>query len=75
MTIEEYKKQALQSPKFKKEYERYDLAFEVGQMVLKARILAGLTQKELAQKLGTKQTLKAVSQKRNSFIQTLACGI
>ena len=55
MNFKEYKKKALQNKAFRKEYEKYDLAFEIGQMVLEARIVKGLTQEELAQLVGTKQ--------------------
>lgn len=55
MKLNEYKKKALENPRFKKEYESYDLAFEIGQMVLEARIVKNISQKNLAEKLGTKQ--------------------
>jgi transcriptional regulator with XRE-family HTH domain len=55
MKLQDHKKIALKNPDFKKEYERYDLAFEIGQMVLEARLFKGITQQKLAEKLGTKQ--------------------
>lgn len=55
MKLQDYKKKALENPSFKKEYERYDLAFEIGQMVLEARLFKGVTQQKLAEKLGTQQ--------------------
>lgn len=55
MKLQEYKQKALQNPSFKKEYERYDLAFEIGQMVMEARLFKGVTQQKLAEKLGTQQ--------------------
>jgi transcriptional regulator with XRE-family HTH domain len=55
MKLQEYKKDALKNKAFRKEYERYDLAFEIGQMVIKARILKGLTQEKLAKLVKTKQ--------------------
>ena len=55
MNLKEYKKLALQNEAFRKEYERYDLAFEIGQMVIEARIVKGITQAELAKLIKTQQ--------------------
>lgn len=55
MNLQKFKKKALKNPKFKKEYEKYDLAFEVGQSMMNARVSAGYTQKELAELLKTEQ--------------------
>lgn len=55
MNLKEYKREALLSPAYRKEYEKYDLAFEIGQMVIDARIAKGLTQSKLAQLVNTKQ--------------------
>lgn len=55
MKLHEYKAKALKDVSFEKEYSRYDLAFEIGQMVLEARIIKGMTQVKLAEKLKTKQ--------------------
>ena len=55
MKLQDHKNLALQKHTFKKEYANYDLAFEIGQMVLEARLLKGVTQQKLAEKLGTKQ--------------------
>lgn len=40
---------------FRREYYSYDLAFEIGQMILEVRSKLGLTQKQLAEKVFTKQ--------------------
>ncbi len=55
MNLKEFKNKALQNVAFKEEYEKYDLAFEIGQMVVEARILKGLTQQGLAKLVHTKQ--------------------
>jgi transcriptional regulator with XRE-family HTH domain len=55
MNLKEYKREALLNPAYKKEYEKYDLAFEIGQMVIDARIAKGLTQAKLAKLADTKQ--------------------
>jgi transcriptional regulator with XRE-family HTH domain len=55
MTLTGLKKKLLKDSKFKKEYERYDLPFEISELVIDARISAGLTQAKLARKIKTKQ--------------------
>jgi len=50
--VEKLKKE---NPTFRKECEKIDLAFEIGNQVFSARIDAGLSQEKLAQKIGTKQ--------------------
>lgn len=55
MKLADLKNQAMKNPTFRKEFDRYDLAFEIGQMVLEARLATGITQEGLAEKLGTKQ--------------------
>ncbi len=56
MKLEDLKKQLLEDKEIRKAYEKRDLAFEVGQMILEARIHKGLTQEELAKKISTKQS-------------------
>lgn len=55
MELKDYLKNALKDEKFQKLYTSYDLAFEVGQMVLEARLATGLTQTKLAELVETKQ--------------------
>lgn len=55
MNLKQYLKKIKQEKKFKAEYEKYDLAFEIGEMVYKARLMKGLTQQKLAKLVGTKQ--------------------
>lgn len=55
MKLQDYKKKALQDEVFRKEYESYDLAFEIGQMVVRARLIKGITQKKLASLVKTQQ--------------------
>src|SRR3989339_2119369 len=55
MDLKEFKKIALKNKKFKNEYEKYDIAFEIGQMIIEARILKGITQNQLASLVKTKQ--------------------
>ena len=56
MKFKEFKKQLLKDTKIKEAYEKQDLAFEIGQTILEARIRKGLTQEELAKKISTKQS-------------------
>ena len=50
------KKELLQDKKTKKEYEKLAPRYAVISALISARIKKGITQKELAQKLGTKQS-------------------
>lgn len=56
MKLSDLKSQLLKNTNFKNEYFRYDLAFEIGQMILEARIVTKMTQKKLAELIGTKQS-------------------
>lgn len=56
MNLKDFKKELHKNPEFKKEYEKYDLAFEVAQMLIEARIIKGITQEKLADKISTKQS-------------------
>jgi len=56
MNLKTFKKELLQDPGFKKEYYNSDdWAFRISLMVKKERIKKGLTQKQLAKLVGTKQ--------------------
>ena len=55
MNLQEYKEKLLKNSDFKKEYEKHDLAMEISLMVLEARVLAGVTQLELAKRIKTRQ--------------------
>lgn len=78
MKFETFKKELLKDGKFRKEYYRKDdLAFEISEMIIKARIKRGMTQKELAKKVKTKQSSIARLENGNSlpsikFLQKIA---
>ncbi|NQU78017.1 helix-turn-helix transcriptional regulator [Candidatus Falkowbacteria bacterium] len=78
ITLEELKRDLLRDPEFRKEYyNTEDLAFEISEMVIEARTKLGLTQKELADKVGTKQSSIARIENGNhlpsiSFLQKIA---
>jgi len=54
MTHRELKKTALRKPQVQAEYEALDTEFELLRQMLKARQEAGLTQAQVAERMGTK---------------------
>lgn len=50
------KKKLLKNPKFKKLYDESRLEYEIARTIIRARIEKGLTQKQLANKLHTRQS-------------------
>jgi len=56
MYLKDFKRDMLENESVKKEYERFDLAFEISQMLIEARIIKGITQDKLAMLVGTKQS-------------------
>ena len=57
MDFETHKKLLMKNPKFRKAYEESQLEYEIARAVIRARIEKGLTQKQLAEKLNTKQSV------------------
>ncbi len=55
-TFEEVKKEWLKDPEFKKQYEALKLQRSFMKLLVEQRQKKGLTQKELAEKIGTKQS-------------------
>jgi DNA-binding XRE family transcriptional regulator len=55
-TYKQLKKELLKNKEIKKTYERLGSEFAVIEMIIKKRIEKGLTQKELAKRIGTKQS-------------------
>ena len=55
-TLQEHIKEQLKNPEFVKEYEALGEEYEVVRQIIRARIAAGLTQKELAERIGTRQS-------------------
>ncbi|MCL5435448.1 MAG: helix-turn-helix transcriptional regulator [Patescibacteria group bacterium] len=52
-----YKKQLMKNPAFKKAYEESEVEYQIARVIIKARIENGYTQKQLAKKLNTKQSV------------------
>jgi transcriptional regulator with XRE-family HTH domain len=55
-TLKDFKKQALQNPDVKSEYERLSSAYELRKQLIKIRKDAGFTQEDLAELLHTKKS-------------------
>ncbi len=77
MNLKDLKNELLQDPEFRKEYYKNDLKLDTALMIEKARVIAGLTQKELAKKMKTKQTAISRAESGNylpglSFLKRMA---
>ncbi len=48
--------EALKKPGFKREYDALELGFSIIEQVIRKRLDKGLSQKQLAEKIGTKQS-------------------
>jgi DNA-binding XRE family transcriptional regulator len=57
--IAEFKKRLMANPEFRAEYDKADAEFAVIEALVKARMEAGLTQTELAERIGTTQSAVA----------------
>jgi ribosome-binding protein aMBF1 (putative translation factor) len=72
-----WEKQMLKNPKFKEEYDKLQPEFAIIGAVIEARIKNDMTQKQLAEKMGTTQSAISRLEKGNisptvSFLQKLA---
>jgi len=56
MDLKEFKKELLKDSKFAKEYFKDDSAFDIANIIIEMRISKGMTQDQLAKKVGTKQS-------------------
>lgn len=57
LDFEVWEKKALKNPKFKTEYNKLQPEFDLINAIIKARIKKGITQKILAERMGTKQSV------------------
>ena len=55
-SFEEIKAKWMKNPEFKKAYDELEFEFQIIDALISKRIREGLTQKELAEKVGTKQS-------------------
>lgn len=77
MDFQTHKKQLMKNPEFRKAYEESELEYQVARAVIRARIEKGLTQKQLAERLNTKQSVISRLESANttaslSFLKRLA---
>lgn len=56
MDLNDFDKKLFKKPAYRKEYKKYDLAFEISQMLIEARIIKGITQDKLAKMIRTQQS-------------------
>ena len=67
----------MKNPEFRKEHEATRMEFEIAKAIIGARIKRGLTQKQLAEKLNTRQSVISRLENMNttpslSFLKRLA---
>ncbi len=71
MSIKQFIDELLTDPDFREEYFKKDIAFEISEMIIDLRIKFGLTQLELARKVGTHQSSIARLE-RGSYLPSLS---
>lgn len=57
LILNDYLKEQLKDPKFKKEWEKSEVAYQVTRELIRARIERKISQRQLAQKAGTTQAV------------------
>ncbi len=56
MKLKYYLEKQLKDPEFRKEYEALEPEYQLAKSIIELRLKRGITQKELAEKIGTKQS-------------------
>ncbi|PIR40227.1 MAG: transcriptional regulator [Candidatus Zambryskibacteria bacterium CG10_big_fil_rev_8_21_14_0_10_34_34] len=79
-TTDDFHNKWMKYPAYKKAYHELDLEFSIISAIIEARITKGLTQKKLAEKMGTKQSSIARFESGHynpslAFVQKLANAI
>ena len=80
MNFDEYKSELLKNPEVKAEYEALAPEYELMRQIINARIEQNMTQKQLAEKIGTKQSSIARLESGNynpsyQFLQKIASAL
>ncbi len=70
--FEEFKKEALSNPEVRKEYENLKPLFKIKKKLTEARLKKGLTQEEVAKRIGTsKSNISRIESLNNSYTPNL----
>jgi len=80
MDWQTHKQKLLKNPEFRKALNDSELELQIAKLIIKARIKSGLTQKDLAKKLKTKQSVisrveTAKTTPSLSFLKRLATAL
>ena len=72
-TFAAFKKKALQNPKVRQEYEALKPLFAIKKQLVAARIAKGLTQEDIAKKIGTsKSNISRLESLNNTYMPNLS---
>lgn len=79
-TFEDFKRESLKDPEIKREYDKLGPEFELINKIIEARIHKKLTQKDIADRMGTKQSALARLESGRAnptigFVQKLATAL
>ena len=66
VSFDDFKKESLKDPELKKAYDALEMEYSIIAQVIQKRLEKGLTQKQLAVKMGTKQSAIARLEGGNS---------
>jgi len=80
MTFDEHLAEMMQDPEFRREYEALQPEYEIIRQLIAARADQGLTQKELAQRIGIRQSNISRLESGNynpslAFLKKVAAGL
>jgi DNA-binding XRE family transcriptional regulator len=72
-TFADFKKKALQNEEVRKEYDALKPLFDIKKELISARIAKGLTQDEIAQKIGTsKSNISRLESLNNTYMPNIS---
>lgn len=80
LDVREWIEKSLKNPEIKAEYDKLQPEFAVVRAIIRGRIDCGITQKELAEKIGTKQSVISRLESGNAnpsigFLKKLAAAL